>query len=60
MNKCTKLFEEFLDLIEFTLVKHKSSDEEYNPWIWSLIDTILSPSCWASSLLNHASFRCFL
>ena len=38
MNKYTKLFEEFLDLIEFTLVKHKSSDEEYNPWIWSLID----------------------
>lgn len=23
------------------------------------VSPILSPSCWASSLLNHASFRCF-
>lgn len=35
MNKYTKLFEEFLDLIEFTPVKHKCCDDAF---CWSLID----------------------
>lgn len=38
MKNYTELFEEFLDLIEFTLVKHKGNDEEYDPFRWSLID----------------------
>ena len=37
-NKWEKLFGEFLELIEFTLVKYKIGDEEYNPWRWGLID----------------------
>ena len=37
-NKWEKLFDEFLDLTEFTLVKHKPNDYEYNPACWSLID----------------------
>lgn len=35
MKKYTELFEEFLDLIEFTLVKHKESCDTF---CWSLID----------------------
>ena len=34
----TEIFEEFLDTIDFTLVKYKSSDEEYDPWRWGLVD----------------------
>lgn len=37
-NKWEKLFDEFLDLTEFTLVKHKPNDYEYDPAHWSLID----------------------
>jgi hypothetical protein len=37
-NKWERLFDEFLDLTEFTLVKHKSNDYEYDPARWSLID----------------------
>jgi hypothetical protein len=38
MKNYTELFEELLDLTEFTLVKHKVDDEEYDPFRWSLID----------------------
>lgn len=37
-NKWEKLFDGFLDLTEFRLIKHKGNDDEYDPWIWSLID----------------------
>ena len=37
-NKWEKLFDEFLDLTEFALVKHKPNDYEYDPARWSLID----------------------
>lgn len=35
MKNYTEIFEEFLDLIEFTLVKHKNCDDTF---CWSLID----------------------
>lgn len=37
-NKWEKLFDEFLDLTEFRLVKYKSYEEEYDPAPWGLID----------------------
>ena len=37
-NKWEKLFDEFLDLTEFTLIKHKPNDYEYDPARWSLRD----------------------
>ncbi len=37
-NKWEKLFDEFLDLTEFTLIKHKLNDYEYDPARWGLID----------------------
>ena len=37
-NKWEKLFDGFLDLTEFRLIKHKGNDDEYDPWMWSLID----------------------
>lgn len=37
-NKWEKLFEEFLECVEFTLVKYKTTDEEYNPWRWGVRD----------------------
>ena len=37
-NKWEKLFDEFLDLTEFRLIKHKGNDVEYDPWIWSIVD----------------------
>ena len=37
-NKWEKLFDEFLDLTEFELIKHKPNDYEYDPARWSLKD----------------------
>lgn len=37
-NKWEKLFDEFLDLTEFRLIKHKENDDEYDPWMWSIVD----------------------
>ena len=37
-NKWEKLFDEFLDLTEFRLIKHKGNDAKYDPWIWSIVD----------------------
>ena len=37
-NKWEKLFDEFLNLTEFTLIKHKPNDYEYDPARWSLRD----------------------
>lgn len=37
-NKWEKLFDEFLDLTEFRLIKHKGNDVEHDPWIWSIVD----------------------
>ena len=37
-NKWEKLFDEFLDLTEFRLIKHKGNDVECDPWIWSIVD----------------------
>lgn len=37
-NKWEKLFDEFLELTEFTLIKHKPNDYEYDPARWSLKD----------------------
>lgn len=51
-NKWEQLFEDFLDTMGFTLVKHKGSDEEYNPFRWSLID-----KSWLS--LNYIEFDMF-
>lgn len=38
MKNYTELFEELLDVMDFTLVKYKGNDEEYNPFRWGLID----------------------
>ena len=38
MNKWEELFEEFLECVEFTLVKYKTTDEEYDPWRWGVRD----------------------
>ena len=37
-NRWEQLFEQFLDLTDFTLIKYKTTDEEYNPWRWGLYD----------------------
>ena len=37
-NKWEKLFDEFLDLTEFRLIKQKGNDVECDPWIWSIVD----------------------
>lgn len=37
-NKWEKLFDEFLDLTEFRLIKYKENDDEYDPWMWSIVD----------------------
>lgn len=37
-NKWEKLFEEFLECVEFTLVKYKTTDDEYDPWRWGVHD----------------------
>lgn len=37
-NKWEKLFDEFLDLTEFELIKHRPNDYEYDPACWSLKD----------------------
>ena len=37
-NIWEELFEQFLDLTEFMLIKYKTTDEEYNPWRWGVYD----------------------
>lgn len=37
-NKWEKLFDEFMDLIEFTLIKYPPSEEHPAPYIWGVID----------------------
>ena len=37
-NKWEKLFDEFMDLIEFTLIKYPPNEEHPVPYIWGVID----------------------
>lgn len=37
-NYWERIFDEWLDLTEFTLVKYKSNDYEYDPARWGLVD----------------------
>lgn len=37
-NRWESLFEDFLEVTEFTLIKYKTTDEEYDPWRWGVYD----------------------
>ena len=37
-NKWESLFEDFLEVTEFRLIKYKTTEDEYNPWRWGVYD----------------------
>lgn len=37
-NRWERLFQEFLECVEFALVKYRTTDEEYSPWRWGVRD----------------------